>query len=564
LQGKSMSIQVLSSQTINKIAAGEVIENPSSVVKELIENAIDAGATQITIEIERGGFALIRVSDNGKGMTKDDLLLCIQRHATSKIQNEKDLEEIHTMGFRGEALASIGAISKLTITTTCHGETIGHTLVCLGGQLSSPKIASRTHGTTFEVRSLFYNVPARLKFQKSPTASQNSVRKMITTFALAYPTHTIRYFADGKEIIAVTPENIKERCLPLMGFSFVQGAIDVHFAEDSVELKGFIGDPLQAKGNRLGQSLFVNGRAVVSHAISHAIYEGYGTRLGNHLHPAFVLYLTLPPHLIDVNVHPQKREIRLRDSFFIQEKIRRAILEAFQGKQQENALPHKQVWKIESPLKAQETFELPPAEEPISFTQEEIAVIAIFQEYAIIYPTTWIPLPIEKGFLMVDLEGALARIRYERFLNHAPLPMQTLLFPITLNLTPHEKRELEQHLDEIQRMGIDLRPFGKESVIVDGLTPDIEAEGLQKLLEDLAEVFDQKLIEKQREKKLALSASYSARSQKKQWSELEAKTVIKALVKTSSPLHCPKGGKTVVEFSDETLKRLFQKKGLSF
>lgn len=560
-QGESVPIHVLSNQTINKIAAGEVIESPSSAVKELIENAVDAGATQITVEIERGGFSLIRVSDNGKGMKKDDLLLCIERHATSKIQNAEDLEEIHTMGFRGEALASIGAVSKLKIITTYQGEDHGNELLCSGGKLSNPQPASRANGTTLEVRSLFYNVPARLKFQKSPTASQNAISKIITKFALAHPDLTIRYFADGKEMIAVNPETVKERCTPLMGAFFVKGAMEVAYSEGSFELTGLIGDPLQAKTNRLGQSLFVNGRAVICPEISHSIYEGYGTRLESNLHPSFVLHMTLPPELIDVNVHPQKREIRLRNAFAIQEKVRRGVLGAFQKGKQEVASTPKQVWKIDAPLKVQETFELPPAEETPSFAKEEILFIGIFGGYAIIHPTSLIDLPAEEGFLMIDLEGAAARIRYERFLSHESLPMQTLLFPITLEVIPHEKKELEQHLDEIQRMGIDLRPFGEESFIVDALTPDLEEEGLQGLLENFAQVFDQKLVEKEREKKLALSASYSARSQKKQWSEAEARKVIEALIKTASPFHCPKGGKTVIEFSHETLKRLFQKKG---
>jgi DNA mismatch repair protein MutL len=557
-----MSIHVLSSQTINKIAAGEVIENPSSVVKELIENALDAGATQITIEIERGGFSLIRISDNGSGMKKDDLLLCIERHATSKIQDAQDLEEIHTMGFRGEALASIGAVSKLKIITTYQGEDHGNELVCSGGKLFNPQTATRSHGTTLEVRSLFYNVPARLKFQKSPAASQNAIRKIVTKFALAHPELSLRYFADGKEVLIVHPETIKERSFLLMGADFVKYAMEVNFSEGMIELKGLIGDPLQAKTNRLGQSLYVNGRAVVSPEISQAIYEGYGTRLGSHLHPSYVLYLTLPPSLVDVNVHPQKREIRLRETFAIQEKIRRGILYSFQQGKQEIEPIQKQVWKIDAPFKVQETFELPPAEETPSFAKGEISFIGIFEGYAMIHPTSLIDLPAEEGFLMVDLEGAAARIRYERFLNHEALPMQTLLFPITIEMTPHEKGELEEHLEEIQKMGIDLRPFGERNFIIDALTPDLEEEGLQGLLENLADIFDQKLIEKEREKKLALSASYAARSQKKQWSAVEAKKVIEALMKTSSPFHCPKGGKTVIELSHEALKRLFQKKGL--
>lgn len=556
-----MSIHLLSDQTINKIAAGEVIENPPSVVKELIENALDAKANVVTIEIERGGFTLVRVSDNGCGMRGDDLLLSLERHATSKIQTAEDLLEVLTMGFRGEALASIGAVSKLKITTTEKSQPHGYELSCEGGKISPIRVAARSLGTIMEVRSLFYNVPARLKFQKSSMAAQNATTKLVTKFALANPEITFRYYADGKKIMNALPGDLKTRCQGVLGDSFLKGAFEVDFSENQSIFKGFIGSPLDARTNRAGQYLFVNGRGVISHQISQAIYEGFGTRLQANLHPTYVLTLTFPPQWIDVNVHPQKREIRLSEERVIQQGMRRAILAAFKGKEKSIESP-KLEWNLEAPLKLQETFEELSPTLDFDSPSEELPVIGLFDSFLIIHQTALIDLQSKDGILIVDLEGATARILYERFLGKKSLPLQTLLFPITLEFSPHEKEQLTLHIDEINKMGIDLRPFGEGCFIVDALCPDIEEGKLKRFLGSLVEIFDQNLVEKEREKRLALSASYSARSQKKGWTLLDAKLTVKQLLKTTSPYHCPKGKGTIIALSHDTIKKLFQKKTL--
>ncbi|QVL57674.1 MAG: DNA mismatch repair endonuclease MutL [Simkaniaceae bacterium] len=554
-----MSIHLLSDQTINKIAAGEVIENPSSVVKELVENALDAKGDVITIEIERGGFSLIRVSDNGSGMGQDDLLLCLERHATSKIQSAEDLIKVLTMGFRGEALASIGAVSKMKIFTAQEKKNHGYEISCHGGKLSSPIPTARSCGTTIEVRGLFYNVPARLKFQKSALSNQNAIRKLIARFSLAHPEKTFRFFAEGKEMMNLLPGKLGKRCSDILGDSFIKGGSEVNFSEKEAVLKGFIGSPMDAKSNRMGQYLFVNGRAVVSAQISQAIYEGYGTRLGANLHPTYVIHMTLPPEWVDVNVHPQKKEIRLREEGVIQEGVRRAILGAFKGEVRSIQTP-KMEWSFEAPLKLQETFDEPSQNFSFDSEQEDLPIIGLFDSYLILHKTPLIHLPNEDGIFLVDLEGSTARILYERFLGKQMLPLQTLLFPITLEFSPHEKKQLSLHIEEIRKMGIDIRPFGETTFIIDALTSDIEEEKLQGLLESLAEIFDQNLVEKEREKKLALSASYSAKSQKKGWALIEAKQIVKQLLKTTSPYHCPKGKKTIIALNHDAIKKLFQKK----
>ncbi|MDJ0651730.1 MAG: DNA mismatch repair endonuclease MutL [Simkaniaceae bacterium] len=554
-----MSIRLLSDETINKIAAGEVIENPASVVKELVENALDAKSDWITVEIERGGFSLIRVSDNGTGMGQEDLLLSVERHATSKIQAAEDLMHVLTMGFRGEALASIGAISKLKILTAQKMVDHGYEVSWSGGKMSAPRAAARSQGTTIEVHSLFYNVPARLKFQKTIQASQNAITRLIAKFSLAYPEKTLRYFSNGKEMMHLCSGQLKERCRAVLGKPFIDEASCIDFSEKECFIKGWIGSPVYAKTNRLGQHLFVNGRAVISPQISRAIYEGYGTRLGANLHPSYVLHMSLPPECIDVNVHPQKREIRLREEKSIQMMVRQAVLAGFKGKEKSIFAP-KMEWSFDSSFKLQDTFEDPTQSFTFDSKKEDLPVIGLFDAYLILYQTPLIDLANAEGIYLVDLEAATARVLYERFLKRDMAPLQTLLFPLTLEFTPHEKEQLLIHIEEIKTMGIDLRPFGETTLIVDALSPDVEEKKLQGLLESLAQIFDQNLVQKELEKRLALSAAYSARLQKKGWTLVEAKQTTKALLKTSSPYSCPKGMKTIVTLSHDAIKKLFQKK----
>lgn len=555
-----MTIRVLSDQTINKIAAGEVIENPASVVKELAENAFDAGSKTITVEIEKGGFSLIRISDDGCGMSFDDLLLSLERHATSKIREAEDLIEVLSMGFRGEALASIAAISKLRILTA--REEVGAELFSDGGKIKSAQKAARNRGTTVEVRNLFFNVPARKKFQKSQGRVQSEITKLLTKFALAHPHIRMKYFADEKMLLDVLPGKLRSRADTALGEVFLKGAVPIDFEENRCKISGYFGSPFDARSNRLGQFLFVNGRSVVCPQMNRAIYEGYGTRISSHLHPTFILHVTLPPDWIDVNVHPQKREVRLREELVIQNEIRSATLKAFQGGKKVQNFP-KMEWNLDVPLKFQEE----PPELPLTLdfegAMEEIIVLALFDSYLIVYPSSLFQLPDEflpyDGFLLIDLKSATARILYEKFLQKRSLSLQSLMVPITIEVNPFEEEILKEHLGEIQNVGIDLRFFGERCFIVDALSPEIRERDVKGLLQQYIEVFDQKLSEKEREKKLAFAISSYARSQKKEWTVLEGKLLVKELLKTSSPYDCPQGKKTVIHLSHDRLAQLFQK-----
>lgn len=326
-------IRVLNDQTINKIAAGEVIENPASVVKELVENSLDAGATAIVVEIKEGGRQLIRISDNGCGMSSDDAILCLERHATSKIREVEDIEALLTMGFRGEAIPSIAAISKFTLLTSPRSEgekkEEGTYLIVEGGKLLTCSSAVRSQGTTIEVKSLFFNVPVRRKFQKSPTFDSQDILKTVGFLALAHPTVEFELISDAKTLLK-TPlslsslsfhELLGRRMECVLGKEYASSLIPLKFERGAYKLTGYIGSPSAHKPNKTGQHLFINQRLVSSPLVSSTVREGYGTMLPGHRYPLFVLHLHLPGDLLDVNVHPQKKEVRLRQETDLKEMI---------------------------------------------------------------------------------------------------------------------------------------------------------------------------------------------------------------------------------------------------
>lgn len=329
-------IRVLSDHTINKIAAGEVIENPASVVKELVENSLDAGANDICIEIKGGGRQMIRISDNGSGMNSDDALLCLERHATSKLKEVEDIHSLSTMGFRGEAVPSIASISKFMLLTcpvdTPKDNQQGTMVIVDGGRIISCNPAARAPGTTIEVKSLFFNIPVRKKFLKSPAYDANEILKMVSLIALGYPNVKFQLINDGKTaLMASSPtttifaDQLKARIHDVLGADFIQNMVQVEESKDDIFLRGFVGTPDYTRHNRLGQHLFINQRGVTSPVVAYAVKEGYGTSLASGRHPTFVLHLTLPGHLVDVNVHPQKREVRLRQELLIKDLIIKAV-----------------------------------------------------------------------------------------------------------------------------------------------------------------------------------------------------------------------------------------------
>ncbi len=330
-------IQLLPEAVINKIAAGEVIERPASIVKELIENSLDAGATEITVELEEAGKALIRVTDNGEGMDKDDAHKALERHATSKIRSADDLFSIHTLGFRGEALASIAAVSQLSLTTQQEDKIEGYGIAAIGGQIVSKDSVAVEQGTIIEVKGLFFNTPARKKFLKSDAVELRHSVDVVLRYALSNPLAGFRLRHDGEELLHAPPVGeVRERIASLFGAELARDCLPVLAEEPGISIKGYIAKPQQARKDKSKQMLFVNQRWVRNEYVSKAVEDAYHSLLPVHQHPVFFLALELDPRAIDVNIHPQKTEVKIEQG----EKVCHAVHQAVRATlEQHNLIP---------------------------------------------------------------------------------------------------------------------------------------------------------------------------------------------------------------------------------
>lgn len=311
-----MKINLLSADVYNKIAAGEVVDRPYSVVKELVENAIDAGATQITVEIEKGGKKRIRVTDNGGGIAREDLPLAYSAHATSKLQTASDLFAIHTLGFRGEALASVAAVSRMEIVSRTLAAD-AFSLACEGGVLGEVLPAAGAQGTVVTVDNLFYNVPARLKFLKSDTQEEADIGGVMARFLLARPEISFTYLADGKVKYRSFGDGLAAAVVAVYGANTLENCLEIRAEKHGIKLYGFLGNRNFYKANRTYQSLFVNGRSVVNQTVGAAITNAYASYLMKRQYPFYVLFLDVPPEVVDVNVHPNKADVRFADNQII-------------------------------------------------------------------------------------------------------------------------------------------------------------------------------------------------------------------------------------------------------
>jgi DNA mismatch repair protein MutL len=518
-------ITLLPDSVINQIAAGEVLENPASAVKELIENAIDAGASEIRVEIERGGFGKILIEDDGRGMNRADAKMCLERHATSKIRCVEDLERLMTLGFRGEAMAAISSVCKLVLRTSDGIE--GTELQLEGGALQLETVCARNRGTTLEIKELFFNTPARLKFQKSAASSRAAILKVVEIMSLAYPDIHFTLVSGQEVLFRVRKEELRERALTVLG-SF---AHEVESWKKDASLKGFLARPEEGASTRRGQMLFINQRPIVSPLISKAVKEGFGTRMQEGLFPRFLLFLTLPPSAVDVNVHPQKREVRFQEEGFIFQFVKEAVNQALGASGLTPSLPS-YPWEFTSPLPSS-----------FSFIAEETHVKPLYMQTQrpLPFQTVGQPIAVLGDFLLVeeiaswfllDVPGALARLLFEG-MKRRELELQPLLIPLELELPPGESAE--KLAEELHRLGVEARSLSHRIVGVDAIPARMEMEQ--------AAQFALQLSHDTSERGLAAALTKSCRASKQKRSLEEASEIWQRLGRCQDGLYDPLGRK---------------------
>lgn len=443
----------LTDSVINQIAAGEVVENPASIVKELLENSLDAGSRHIAIAIRGGGLQSIEIEDDGSGMSPEDAVASLERHATSKIRSADDLNSLTTMGFRGEALAAISSISHFELKTS-NGEN-GTFIRTKGSDIQETIPCARNQGTTISVRSLFFNVPARKKFQKSVASNVAQVTKIIEIISCAYPEVSFSYTSHDECILQLPSQRRRERIEAVFG-PFP------HLGERPA-LWGLFKAPQDAKSHRRGQVLFINRRPVFSPLISKAVQMGYGTRLKENMYPSFVLFLEVDPAVVDVNVHPQKKEVRLSEESSLFQRVEGFVAECFTSNQEESAPT------FSGPL----SFE-PPA--PFLFAEEGNAYYPKMRQGSLPIEVVEKPLTVmgryllleKEGLLLIDLIGAHARVMAEE-LKKETITTQALLWPLELDM---DDPELFQ---DLQKMGVECRWIGVKKIAVDALPSMIDS-----------------------------------------------------------------------------------------
>jgi len=563
----SSKIRLLNHDVINKIAAGEVIENPSSVVKELVENSLDAGATEITVEIKGGGRQLIRITDNGCGMSPEDAALCLERHATSKIHDIDDLSTLVTMGFRGEALASIASVSKFTLVTRQAEDPVdlGTLVVVEGGKLLQSTSAARSPGTTIEIKSLFDNVPVRKKFLKSPAHDGAEVFKVMSVMALGNPDVKFQLIRDGKNVLnaPVTKGGLKERVGSVLGKEFFKACLPV----ESETIHGFVGNPSYTRHNRLGQYLFINRRAVISPVISRAVREGFGTTIPAGRFPVFVLHWDMPTFDVDVNVHPQKKEVRLRDEEGVIHTVREAISRSLRKKE------------APQPVVAS-TFTRPPVYHPKPAPAPTVceSVVTYAVEEEVVHPefkwtvevagpqvmTTVQGFILAEpedggGILLIDQKRAHHRILFEK-MNKADgrAAMQTLAVPIQIDLTPIEADVMRQNLERLETFGFSIREFSKQAFLVDAIPQSFSNIDVGAMIKDIMEDLQVYPVAADgvREKQFARIALRGTISSQSKLSLPEAQELVKKLWNCQDKDQCPSAHRTWVLLDGEKLREL--------
>jgi DNA mismatch repair protein MutL len=585
-----MAIRQLPPNLINRIAAGEVVERPASVVKELIENAIDAGAARIDVVAHGGGLNLIRVTDDGSGMDRDDLVLAVERHATSKLKDD-DLSHILTLGFRGEALPSIAAVARLTITSRARGADQAHEIAVDGGRKGELKPAAIGEGTRIEVRDLFYATPARLKFMKSERAESAAIADVVKRLALANPEIAFSLSTGDRATLRLDPcppgllEHGLARLGRILGEEFVTDALTVRAARGSLAVEGFAGLATLHRPNGLGQHLVVNGRPVRDKLLAGAVRGGYGDLVPNGRHPMLALFLTLPPDEVDVNVHPAKTELRFRDAQAVRALIVTALHQALGSAQHrataslsEQALsrmtrpagvsmPNRQAFgfadRAQAPLAPIST---PSAVTHVNADDDSAVAFPLGAARAQVHDT-FIIAETENSLVIVDQHAAHERLVYERlkkaFANGGP-SRQMLLIPEVVELDAEAADRLAGAGAELERLGLVVEAFGQSAVIVREVPALLGQGNLQGLMRDLADELAEGegslVVSERLDHVLSTMACHGSVRAGRRLNATEMNALLRDMEETPFSGQCNHGRPTYVELKLADIEKLFQRR----
>lgn len=602
-------IKLLPDAIANQIAAGEVIQRPASAVKELLENALDAGATEIELHIKDAGKTLIQVIDNGSGMSDTDARMSFERHATSKIQNIEDLFAIRTMGFRGEALASIAAVAQVDLRSKKSNTEIGTHIIIEGSDVKSQEQINAASGTNIAVKNLFYNVPARRQFLKSNPVETRHIIDEFTRVAMANPAIHFMLFHNDTEVFNLHAGTLKQRITGLLGKNLDNKLIPAEEKTTVVHISGYIGKPEAARKTRGDQFFFVNNRFIKSNYLHHAINSAFDQLLPRDQFPLYVLFIDIDPARIDINVHPTKQEIKFDDEriiySFLQSTVRKALAQysvtpsldfntetAFdregnfgnwmqanqtpdtkqvhQPPTHNTALPNwKELYAIASKPKedvSPKTIEANWGTEKKSdkklnledFTEKQTAPFQLHLQYIVSQ--------IKSGFILVDQQAAHERILFEKYLEAITQNKpgnQQQLFPLTMHVNANDFELIKELLPEINALGFDLQEFGRDAFVIHGVPQDMPAGNEIQMIEKLIEGFRKSQTEIQLDKRQQVARNMARNASIKagqKLSETEMKNLLDQLFACETPYQTSDGKMTFLTFSLQDLAKQFSKK----